>query len=278
MPYRKQKIALSNKLEEHKLNIKKMLIKINNIKQPANYCINHKKYEAEIYELDNKLIQLEKKVEAEKKKNSILRGQNQLVSEKAENLSDAQLSKLQYRLDTITENNIKLFQEIQNKKNLSRKAKFNEKYIFKKNTSNIKSYAEEIKLLTKKKKEHHLKLLNNKDVLNNCIANLKSIEDLYNEYQEKKNYSNRKVEEEITKLKMDLQGDENEIFEKVEQGKTLILIPEVNFATKYLNTSAIKKAPKKLKLLSTKPNNNQLISHRIPEVKSKIMTEQNIKD
>ena len=83
MPYRKQKIALSNKLEEHKLNIKKMLIKINNIKQPANYCINHKKYEAEIYELDNKLIQLEKKVEAEKKKNSILRGQNQLVSEKA---------------------------------------------------------------------------------------------------------------------------------------------------------------------------------------------------
>jgi hypothetical protein len=109
-----------------------MLIKINNIKQPANYCINHKKYEAEIYELDNKLIQLEKKVEAEKKKNSILRGQNQLVSEKAENLSDTQLAKLQYRLDTITENNIKLFQEIQNKKNLSRKAKFNEKYVLKK--------------------------------------------------------------------------------------------------------------------------------------------------
>lgn len=201
-----------------------------------------------------------KDVQLAKNQNRISKEQFELLSKRAANNSIEHIAEIELKLDEMKLENKQLNKQIQNlKKEQNSKKKVLEKYSTnKKYPQEIKSYTDEVKTLSLKKRDYYLKLLNNKKSLNHCITQLESVDNLYNEYKEKKNYSHHKVEQELTKLKMDLKGNENEIWDKVEKGMTIIVKQADDNNYNLLNNPNIRKTPKLLKPLNAKIANKDI--------------------
>ena len=201
-----------------------------------------------------------KDVQLAKNQNRISKEQFELLSKRAANNSIEHIAEIELKLDEMKLENKQLNKQIQNlKKEQNSKKKVLEKYSTnKKYPQEIKSYTDEVKTLSLKKRDYYLKLLNNKKSLNHCLTQLESVDNLYNEYKEKKNYSHHKVEQELTKLKMDLKGNENEIWDKVEKGMTIIVKQADDNNYNLLNNPNIRKTPKLLKPLNAKIANKDI--------------------
>ena len=166
-----------------------------------------------------------KDIQISKSKNKIFKEQYELLSNRFKNTNADKIDEIEYKLDEIKFENNKLTKDIReyrNKQNV--KAKVLETYSAnKKYPKEIKSYTEEVKTLSTKKHEYYLRLNKNKKSLMNLIEEFEKTEKIYNELHDKENFFNRNIEEDLNKIRKDLTGDENTIFEKAENKSSIIL-------------------------------------------------------
>ena len=228
-----------------------MLSKLNDILISAEEILKRPPEKpALIQHLEHILDMRKRDIQTSKNQNKIYKEQLDLLSQKAKNNSTQKLSEIELKIDTLKQDNIAITKKIRDMKTKhNTKKKVLENYSAnKKYPQEIKSYTEEVKSLANKKHEYFIKLNNNKKSLGNCLLQMEKLEKLYKDFQDNKNYNNRKVEEEITKLKMDLNGTEEEIFNKVERGATIIVKQnDDNLSQNLLSNPSVRRTPKVLK-------------------------------
>ena len=219
---------MSKDQEQFKTDLHLLLQKLNDT-LTQNAEILYKKPQEDDYikiEKLNYIANIKRKdIQISKSKNKIFKEQYELLSNRFKNTNADKIDEIEYKLDEIKFENNKLTKDIReyrNKQNV--KAKVLETYSAnKKYPKEIKSYTEEVKTLSTKKHEYYLRLNKNKKSLMNLIEEFEKTEKIYNELHDKENFFNRNIEEDLNKIRKDLTGDENTIFEKAENKSSIIL-------------------------------------------------------
>ena len=187
------------------------------------YSKNDIEKKEEVDEL--KILKLKEILEKKQKEYLIVKGENKKYKNKYEfiinDLNSSSIEKFENfhrRLNALKENNNLLNKEINiltHKNNIEKKLGFNQKS----KIADIKKYSDEYVLLMKEKSKQNTLLNNNKKLIKDTLIQFQNLLNIIHE-------NNIKVEEfdnEIKNLKEDLSGDEEIIFNKVINDKTIIM-------------------------------------------------------
>ncbi|MCQ2820738.1 MAG: hypothetical protein MJ252_26050 [archaeon] len=130
------------------------------------------------------------------------------------------------KIDKIRKENLKYKNDINElKKEYTTQSKKLEFSSNKKTQDNIKSYTNEIKSLSNKKHEYHLKLMMNQKSLDSIKKELTNLENMSNAYIKEESDATQasKIIEWIDMIKNDLSGSNEEIWERVDSGNSKVV-------------------------------------------------------
>ncbi len=223
----KKLLQLNEEKEKSKEKLKNIVKKINNlyeislehIKNKGKYTLNELK---EIYE------KREKELKNSKKINQTFKSQFLINLKKLNNvLSPEKISSFKKEINTIKQDNSLINQQIQELKSKSvinsiELKTYNEN---KKFPSKINNYFEDVKSFSSEKHDYYMKLKKNIKSLDNLIKEKNLLNNLYNS-NIKEDDDNNEVSYLNYWLKLinqDLEGTEDEIFEKIENNKSQVI-------------------------------------------------------
>ena len=241
---------LQNCQEKYKSELSSLLKELNKILisgQNNNFegaLIN----EEHVEQLEKILKKRQKDIRLSKSQNKIYKEQLEIYQQKTRDNTNEKLEELQIKIDNVKHENIELKRKVIGLKSMQNiKSKELEKYssnkIFPKD---INSYTEEMKTLSNKKHEYFIKLNNNKKFLGNVLMELNKLETNFKNFNNNNNQNNNKIAQEIELLKKDLNGEIDDILNRVEQNGTLIV--KMNEEKKNeSNLDKIRRTPKILK-------------------------------
>ena len=155
------------------------------------------------------------------------------------------------------------------KRNKLKSFAFNKRHVL-----DINNLTNELNTLNNEKHEALLKLKNNKKVIKSCIIKFKNLMKTYEDFKnENKNiYKNNinKVEKDINILKKDLSGDEEQIFNKI-QNNQILIFKEYSFSPQRKKTNS--------QILEKLSKNNSFIKEQLSLIpKEKIIIKRNESD
>ena len=185
---------------------------------------NRKKKQANITYLQNILLSYQQKIKESKEKNKLYKQHYELLSKKDENTKMQNVKEYEALIEEKKNDNNELNKKIIELKQKSRVGgKKLEAYSGNKvYPQDINNLTNQLKTLSKKKGDYFAKLNKDKKTLIICQKELENLEKVYSEQKKANNYCNAKIEEDINRLKDDLKGNEEEIYNKVENDKTFI--------------------------------------------------------
>ena len=244
---------MSKDQEQFKNDLHVLLLKLNDT-LTKNAEILYKRPQDEDFNLIEKLNYIaslrRKDIQTAKNQNKIYKEQYELLNNKFKNTNTDKIDEIENKIEEMKLENHKLTKDIRDfRGQRNKKAKELEVYSANKvYPKEIKGYTEEVKTLSSKKHEYYMKLNKNKKSLLNEIAELERAKNLYQELHDTQNYFNAKIEEDINRLKEDLNGTEDEIFEKAENETAFILRQN----KKNIENKELFKTPKILKPIDHK--------------------------
>ena len=223
----KKLLQLNEEKEKSKEKLKNIVKKINNlyeisleyIKNKGQYTLNELK---EIYE------KREKELKNAKKINQTFKSQFLINLKKLNNvLSPEKISSFKKEINTIKQDNSLINQQIKELKSKSVINSFELKTYNenKKFPSKINNYFEDVKSFSTEKHDYYIKLKKNRKSLDNLIKEKNLLNKLYNS-NIKESADNNEVSYLNYWLKLinqDLEGTEDEIFEKIENNKSKVI-------------------------------------------------------
>ena len=219
-----KELSLSQKINKKSLTdlLKKVSLTIE-----SNADILYSEYSNNCEDKDIKIKKLEEILERRKIENNKLRETNRKYKIKYENImkdmnisSVDKLENLHKRINALKENNSILSKEISlinHKNNVDKMISLNPKY----RVSDIKKYSDEYITLTKEKYKHYKILKDSKILIKDVIQKFQNLIQIINEKKEE--IKNLDLDKEISKLKEDLSGGEENIYNKIILDKTIIL-------------------------------------------------------
>ena len=233
-----------------------------------------KKKKENINYLQNILFSYQQQIKDSKEKNKLYKQHYELLYKKDENIKMSNVKEYEALIEEKKNDNNILNKKIIELKQKSRVGgKELEKYSENvKYPQDINNLANQLKTLSKKKADYFSKL--NKDIktISICQKELKRLEEVYANEKKKNNYFNAKVEEDISRIKDDLTGNTEEIYNKVQYEKAFIQKKQIHqekvnsvFNTKSLtrpNVNEIKNMKLK-KGTSLEPFNRKAIRYDI---------------
>ena len=183
-----------------------------------------KKKQENINYLQNILFSYQQQIKDSKEKNKLYKQHYELLYKKDENIKMANVKEYEALIEEKKNDNNILNKKIIELKQKSRVGgKKLEKYSENvKYPQDINNLANQLKTLSKKKADYFSKLNNDIKTISIYQKELKKLEEVYANEKEKNNYLNAKVEEDISRIKDDLTGNTEEIYNKVQNDKTFI--------------------------------------------------------
>lgn len=222
-------MTLNEEKENSKKELNKIIKSLNEIIATNSEILYHKEPDPIIMKQLERVLEIRKKdLQMSKRTNQTFKSQYEVIGNKANTkLSVERLNVIELKIDVIKKENadlIKKTRELKNKNSIQSK----ELEICSDNKVHPKkiiSYTNEIKSLSSKKHEYHVKLSANKKSLNNTLKELKKLEDLYYSFltEETSETVAKKISEWITMIKSDLDGTEDEILNRAEQNSSKVL-------------------------------------------------------
>ena len=192
----------------------------------------------------NKLVKLNQLLEKKKNESNKVKEINKKFKNKYENIikdintpSVEKFDILQKRINALKENNLILSQEIKtikHKNNLDKIFCLNPKH----KVADIKIYSDEYLSLTNEKFRHFCKLKNTKKLIKDAILQFQSLIKTINEKNSM--IKNPDLDKEMINLKEDLSGDEESIYNRIINNKTIININDNNTSKKLRNSDSAK--------------------------------------
>ena len=219
---------LSEEQNNYKFKLNELFQKLNKLLKENAELLYSEENEDESKKKDNLnelKIQLELKkkgINSSKNQNKIYKQQYDLLTNKEKIANNENIEK---KIEKIKLENNELIKQIKALKSQSRKDgkkledyNYNGKYV-----SDINKITNELKTLENKKHDYFKKLTDSNKFINNCVKELDNLEKFYNSQKSTKNYFNAKIEEEISRLKEDLSGNEEEIIKRIQTDSAFII-------------------------------------------------------
>ena len=222
-------IKLNDEKEQSKTELNTLIKKLNEIIASNADILYHKEPDPIVINQLERIVAIRKRdLDMAKKTNQTFKAQCEMVSSKANGkLSTERLSGIEGKIDKIKKQNAEMIikiRELKDKSNIQSKeleeCSANKKYPHK-----IIACTEEIKSLTSKKHDYHMKLARNQRSLDNTMKEMKKLELLYN--ANIKEDSNEaivsKINEWIELIKSDLSGEKEDILRRVDENNSKVL-------------------------------------------------------
>ena len=171
--FSKQILDLSQSQENYKIELNNLLSKLNDILISAEEILRRKPENKEILNNLERILEVRKRdIITSKNQNKIYKEQLELLSQKAKNNTSSKISEIEFKIDSLKQDNIALTKKIREMKTKQNtKKKVLENYSSnRKFPLEIKSYTEEVKSLSNKKNEYLIKINKNKKYLRNYIV------------------------------------------------------------------------------------------------------------
>lgn len=222
-------MTLNEEKDYSKKELHKIIKDLNDIIGNNSELLYHKEPDPYAMKQLERVVEIRKRdLQMSKKTNQTFKTQYEVISNKANSkLSVERLNVIELKLDSMKLENaelVKKIRELRNKNSIQSK----ELEICSDNKvhpKKILSYTNEIKSLSSKKHEYHIKLSSNKKSLGNTLKELKKLEDLYYSFlsEETTETVAKRISEWLTMIKSDLDGTENEILNRAEQCSSKVL-------------------------------------------------------
>ena len=221
----------NNDQEKYKISLNNLLNDLNKILSENVELLyndeedeNRKKKKENINYLQNILFSYQQQIKDSKEKNKLYKQHYELLSKRDENTKMQNVKEYEALIEEKKNDNYELNKKIIELKQKSRVGgKKLEVYSGNKiYPQDINNLTNQLKTLSKKKADYFSKLNKDKKTLIICQKELQNLEKVYEDQKKNNNYCNPKIEEDINRLKDDLKGNEEEIYNKVENNKAFI--------------------------------------------------------
>ena len=222
-------IKLNDEKEQSKTELNSLIKTLNDIIASNTDILYHKEPDPLVINQLERIVEIRKRdLDMAKKTNQTFKAQCEMVSAKANGkLATERLAGIEGKIDKIKKQNAEMIikiRELKDKSSIQSKeleeCSANKKYPHK-----IIACTEEIKSLTSKKHDYHMKLARNQRSLDNTMKEMKKLELLYN--ANIKEDSNEaivsKINEWIELIKSDLSGEKEDIFRRVDENNSKVL-------------------------------------------------------
>ena len=179
------------------------------------------------------------------------------------------INEFRTKIDISKSENLEMINQINElkNKNIIKNNKLKSFLFNKKHSLDINNLINELNILNNEKNEALIRLRNNKKVINSCIIKFKNLIKKYEEYKKENAFTDinlNKIDKDINILKQDLLGNEEEIYNKIENNK-MIIFKEISYPK-----------PKKIKWNSNIQRFNSLNKKRVGSAEQIIKLSQNI--
>ena len=263
----------NKKINEANISQEKYKISLNNLLNDLNKILSEnvevlysegedpkqKQKQENILYLQNILFQYQQQIKDVKEKNKLYKQHYELLMKQDEVRVHQSAKEYEALIEEKKNDNNNLNKKISELKQTSQLGRkkletYSENVKYPQDINNLSN---QLKTLLKKKADYFSKL--NKDIktLGTCKKELETLEKFYEERKKKKNFINPKIEEDISRLKEDLTGNESEIYNKVQNDQAFIIRKQIHqekvkdvFKTPILNK------PQEGKKLKLKKGNN----------------------
>ena len=224
-----------------------------------------KKKQQYINQLQNTLFFRQQQIKESKEKNKLYKQHFELLAKRDENAKIQNTKEYEALIEEKKNDNNELNKKIIELKQRSRVGgkKLEVYSVNVKYPQDITNLTNELKTLSKKKADYFSKLNKDKKTLIICQKELENLQKVYEEHK-KKNYFNAKIEEDINRLKEDLTGNEEEIYNKIENNKAFIQRKQIHQekVNSVFKTSGINKPIDTKNMKINKGNSLEPLAHK----------------
>jgi len=202
-------------------------------------------------------------------RNKSLKKEYNILLSKNNYTPNERINEFRTKIDMSKSENLEIKNQINElkNKNIIKNNKLKSFLFMKKHNLDINNLINELNTLNNEKNEALIKLRNSKKVINSCVIKFKNVIKKYEEYKKENAFTDinlNKIDKDINVLKQDLLGNEEEIFNKIEKNK-MIIMKEISYPT-----------PKKIKWSSKIQKFNFLKKKRVESAEQIIKLPQNL--
>jgi len=202
-------------------------------------------------------------------RNKSLKKEYNILLSKNNYTPNERINEFRKKIDMSKSENLEIKNQINElkNKNIIKNNKLKSFLFKKKHNLDINNLINELNTLNNEKNEALIRLRNSKKVINSCVIKFKNVIKKYEEYKKENAFTDinlNKIDKDINVLKQDLLGNEEEIFNKIEKNK-MIIMKEISYPT-----------PKKIKWSSKIQKFNSLKKKRVESAEQIIKLPQNL--
>ena len=202
-------------------------------------------------------------------RNKSLKKEYNILLSKNNYTPNERINEFRTKIDMSKSENLEIKNQINElkNKNIIKNNKLKSFLFMKKHNLDINNLINELNTLNNEKNEALIKLRNSKKVINSCVIKFKNVIKKYEEYKKENAFTDinlNKIDKDINVLKQDLLGSEEEIYNKIEKNK-MIIMKEISYPT-----------PKKIKWSSKIQKFNSLKKKRVESAEQIIKLPQNL--
>ena len=202
-------------------------------------------------------------------RNKSLKKEYNILLSKNNYTPNERINEFRKKIDMSKSENLEIKNQINElkNKNIIKNNKLKSFLFKKKHNLDINNLINELNTLNNEKNEALIRLRNSKKIINSCVIKFKNVIKKYEEYKKENAFTDinlNKIDKDINVLKQDLLGNEEEIFNKIEKNK-MIIMKEISYPT-----------PKKIKWSSKIQKFNSLKKKRVESAEQIIKLPQNL--
>ena len=202
-------------------------------------------------------------------RNKSLKKEYNILLSKNNYTPNERINEFRTKIDMSKSENLEIKNQINElkNKNIIKNNKLKSFLFMKKHNLDINNLINELNTLNNKKNEALIRLRNSKKIINSCVIKFKNVIKKYEEYKKENAFTDinlNKIDKDINVLKQDLLGNEEEIYNKIEKNK-MIIMKEISYPT-----------PKKIKWSSKIQKFNSLKKKRVESAEQIIKLPQNL--